>query len=49
MSEVGVSDYMAAELGPVMELDAIANVLLTIKSGRRTPMAETPTPALAVP
>jgi hypothetical protein len=25
------------------------NVLLTIRSGRRTPMAETPTPALAVP
>lgn len=25
------------------------NVLLTIKSGRRTPIAEMPTPALAVP
>ena len=27
----------------------IADILLTIKSGRRTPIAEIPTPALAVP
>jgi hypothetical protein len=29
--------------------EAMDDVLLTIRSGRRTPMAETPTPALAVP
>lgn len=37
------------EAGPGFYPAAVVNILLTIRSGRRTPMAEIPTPDLAVP
>jgi hypothetical protein len=39
------SQYLVRSLA----YDLAANVLLTIKSGRRTPIAEIPTPDFAVP